>query len=206
MRSDKELDEQYDRTSQAPAWLSYLLEANAITDKECDYLMWRDECEAPVRKRMRIWEAQMESGGGSAIWNAETPEKQLEAVTSQIQYLERETADKPYEIAETIREIGKYRQLLSLRARLRLQLIAPEMMPQEKIDRAREYRLDRLLRDKLKRGFMRCPVHEDDTPSLHVTSYGYCFGCMHSWNSIGWLMDFHSMTFRQAVEHLSSLG
>ena len=204
MRTDKELDELYGRAHKTPGWLSYLLEANAIDDRESEYLIWRDECEAPVEKKMRLWEAQIESAGGLEIYNAETSEEQLIAVTNRIQQIDKETTSQPYEIAETIREICRYRQLVSLRAQLRLELVAPEIMPQWMIDKARAYRLDDLIQDKLKRGFMKCPVHAEDHPSFHVTSYGYCFGCLKSWNSIGWLMDFEKMTFRQAVEYLAN--
>ena len=71
MRTDKDLDELYDRASVAPGWLSYLLEAKTIDDLEAEYLIWRDECDAPVKKRIRIWEAQVESHGGIEVENAE---------------------------------------------------------------------------------------------------------------------------------------
>lgn len=205
MRTDRELDELYDRASQAPGWLSYLLEANAINDLEAEYLVWRDECDAPVKKKIRIWEAQVDSHGGYEVENAETPLEQLEAVSKRIKMIEDKCSGQSYEIAETIREIANYRRLVSLRAQLRMELIPPELMSQEQIDKARAYRLDDLLHGKLVKKFMKCPVHPEKHGSFYVTSFGFCFGCLRSWNSIGWLMDFEKMTFRQAVEHLANL-
>lgn len=205
MRTAKELDELYDRASIAPGWLSYLLEANAVNDQEAEYLIWRDECDAPVKKKIRIWEAQIESHGGLEVENAGTPLEQLEAVTKRIKSMDSKCTGQPYEIAETLREVGNYRRLVSLRAQLRMELIPPELMPQEKIDKARVYRLDDLLKGKLMKKFMNCPVHPEKHGSFYVTSYGFCFGCLRSWNSIGWLMDFEKMTFKQAVEHLASI-
>ncbi len=137
--------------------------------------------------------------------NAETPEEQLVAVTERIKRIEEMSAGQPFEIAEAVRDLGKYRQLVSLRARLRLELTPPECMPQDMIDRARAYRLDDLLAGQLVKKFMKCPVHAEEHGSFYVTSYGYCFGCLRSWNAIGWLMDFEKMTFRQAVERLCGL-
>ena len=79
----KELDELYDRALAQPGWLSYLLDAKAIDDVEADYLIWRDDCAAPVRQKQRIWEAQIESHGGLEIENSETSEEQLAAVTNE---------------------------------------------------------------------------------------------------------------------------
>lgn len=204
MRTDKELDELYERASPHPGWLSYLLDAKAIDDLETDYLIWRDECDAPVKRKMRMWEAQIEADGGLELENAETSEERLTAVTNRIRSLDDKCDGYGYPIAETIREIGRYRQLVSLRAQLRFQLEPPKLMAQELIDKARAYRLDHLLKGQLVRKFMKCPVHPEKHGSFYVTAYGFCFGCLRSWNAIGWLMDFDRMTFRQAVEHLAT--
>lgn len=205
MRTDKELDELYDRASQAPGWLSYLLEARAINDREAEYLIWRDECDAPVKAKIRIWEAQIESHGGIELENAETPLEQLSAVSKRIKSIDALCVGQAYPIAESLRDIGRYRQLVSLRAQLRLELTPPVLMAQEKIDRAREYPLSKLLGKQLVRKFMKCPVHPEKHGSFYVTTFGFCFGCLRSWNSIGWLIDFNHMTFKQAVEYLSTL-
>lgn len=199
------MDELYDRASVVPGWLSYLLDAKAINDDEASYLIWRDECDAPVKKKLRIWEAQIESHGGIELENAETPEEQLMAVTNRIHSIDKKCVGMGYPIAEALREIGRYRQLVSLRAQLRMQLEPPKMMAKELIEKARAYRLDDLLKGKLKKKFMLCPVHGEDHGSFYVTAYGFCFGCLRSWNSIGWLMDFEKMMFKQAVEYLASL-
>lgn len=204
MRTDKELDELYDRASPHPGWLSYLLDAKAIDDSEAEYLIWRDECDAPVKQKLRIWEAQVEANGGIELENAETPEEQLVAVTRRIHSIDRQCVGMGYPIAEALREIGRYRQLVSLRAQLRMELEPPTMMPKELIDRARAYRLDELLRGQLVRKFMKCPVHPEKHGSFYVTAFGFCFGCLRSWNAIGWLMDFQKMTFKQAVEYLAN--
>lgn len=206
MRSDRELDELYDRASVAPGWLSYLLDAKAIDDKEAEYLIWRDECDAPVKQKIRIWEAQIESHGGLEMEFAETPAEQLEACKRRIKLIDERCEGQAYPIAETLREIGRYRQLVSLRAQLSMQLDPPLLMSKDKIDRARDYRLDDLLKGQLVKKFMKCPVHPEKHGSFYVTSFGFCFGCLRSWNAIGWLMDFQKMTFRQAVEHLCLLA
>ena len=205
MRTDRELDELYDRASVAPGWLSYLLDAKAIDDQEAEYLIWRDECDAPVKKRLRIWEAQIESHGGIKVEDAETTTEQLEAVAERIKMIDLRCAGQPYEIAEALRSMVNYRRLVSLRAQLRMELVPPELMSQDSIDKARSYRLDDLIHSKLVRKFMKCPVHPEKHGSFHVTSFGFCFGCLRSWNAIGWLMDFEKMTFKQAVEYLCSL-
>lgn len=205
MRTDKELDELYDRACVAPGWLSYLLDAHAISDKEAEYLIWRDECDAPVKKKIRLWEAQLESYGGIAFENAETSLEQLEAIEKRIKAIDQQCVSQSYPTAEALREIGNYRRLVSLRAQLRMELLPPELMSQEKIDKARAYRLDDLLKGKLSKKFMKCPVHPEKHGSFYVTSFGFCFGCLRSWNAIGWLMDFEKMTFRQAVDHLCLL-
>lgn len=204
MRTDKELDALYDRASPSPGWLSYLLEAHAIDDTEAEYLVWRDECDAPVKKKIRIWEAQIETHGGLELENAETQEEQLIATTRRIQAIDRQCYEQPYPIQEALREIGNYRRLVSLRAQLRMELEPPKFMDQSLIEKARAVRLDELLKGKLVKKFMKCPVHPEDHGSFYVTSFGFCFGCLRSWNSIGWLMDFEKMTFKQAVEYLAN--
>jgi hypothetical protein len=206
MRTDKELDELYERASPHPGWLSYLLDAKAVNDAETEYLVWRDECDAPVKKKIRIWEAQLEAYGGIAFENAETSMEQLQAIDQRIKSIDQKCANQPYPIAEAMREVGNYRRLVSLRAQLRMELMPPELMSQDKIDKARAYPLDELLKGKLVKKFMKCPVHPEKHGSFYVTSYGFCFGCGRSWNAIGWLMDFEKMTFKQAVEHLGLLG
>ena len=204
MRTDRELDELYDRASPHPGWLSYLLDAKAVDDNEAEYLVWLDECDAPVKAKMRIWEAQIEAHGGIDLENAETQEEQLAAATKRIASVDQRCSGQPWEIQQVLREVARYRQLVCLRTQLRLEMDPPKTMPEDMIRKAREYRLDVLLTGRLKKKFMKCPVHPEKHDSFYVTSYGFCFGCLRSWNSIGWLMEFDHMTFRQAVEFLAA--
>lgn len=203
--NEKQLDELYERAHTAPGWLSCLLEAGAINSNDEKYLIWRDECDAETQGCLRTWAAQVERGGGIDMVNAETPSERFEAACRVIETIEKKCLSFTSEIAEAYREMLGYRKFLGLRAVLKLELDSPEMLPEWKVQKAREYRLDELLRSKLKRRFMKCPVHPEKHGSFFVTSFGYCFGCSRSWDAISWLMDFETMTFKGAVEWLSNL-
>ena len=205
MRSEKELDELYDRASPHLGWLSHLLEAKAIHPAEERYLIWRDECDAETRQRLKLWTEQVERSGGIEMVNAETPSERFEAVCKVVQSIEQKCRNLTSEMAEATRDLFGYRKFLNMRAILKLELDGPDLLPEHKLQKAREYRLDDLLKSKLKRRFMKCPVHPEKHGSFFVTSYGYCFGCLRSWDAISWLMDFEGMTFKMAVEHLCNL-
>ena len=53
-----------------------------------------------------------------------------------------------------------------------------------------------------------CPFHDEKTPSFNVNedrqSY-HCFGCEAHGTAIGFLMDYESQTFPEAIEHLASM-
>ena len=52
-----------------------------------------------------------------------------------------------------------------------------------------------------------CPFHGDSTPSFIVTpskNLYHCFGCDAGGGPIDWLMQFHKLSFRAAVERLKS--
>jgi len=52
-----------------------------------------------------------------------------------------------------------------------------------------------------------CPFHEDSEPSLVVTSsknLWHCFGCQCGGGPIDWVMKFHDVSFRRAVEMLEA--
>lgn len=54
-----------------------------------------------------------------------------------------------------------------------------------------------------------CPFHQEKTPSFTVTQdkqFYYCFGCGASGNAIGFIMDYDSLGFREAVEQLAHLS
>lgn len=56
---------------------------------------------------------------------------------------------------------------------------------------------------KLKGNFALCPFHEETQPSFYVKKgFGYCFGCQKSWDTISFIMETKSLSFRQAVELL----
>lgn len=203
MRTERELDELYERASPQLGWLSYLLEAKAITPEEERYLVWRDNSDAETNIRLRIWTEQVERDGGIQLVNAETPEARFEAVSVVIERIEKKVVELPSIIAEAYRQLLGYRKFINLRAVLRLELDPPHALPEWQVQRAREYRLDDLLADRLKRKFMKCPVHPEKHGSFFVTSFGYCFGCCRSWDAISWLQDFERMSFTQAVEFLS---
>ena len=53
----------------------------------------------------------------------------------------------------------------------------------------------------------RCPFHDEKTPSFSVNpdkQFYYCFGCGAGGNALGFLMDYESLDFPQAVENLAS--
>jgi DNA primase len=52
----------------------------------------------------------------------------------------------------------------------------------------------------------RCPFHDEKTPSFSVNpdkQFYYCFGCGAGGNALGFLMDYDSLDFPQAVENLA---
>ena len=53
----------------------------------------------------------------------------------------------------------------------------------------------------------RCPFHDEKTPSFSVNpdkQFYYCFGCGAGGNALGFVMDYESLDFPQAVETLAS--
>lgn len=202
MKTERELDELYERASPNNGWLSALVNAKAICPQEKRYLIWRDNCDAPTQRKLRIWTEQVERNGGIDMVNAETPQERFEEVCKVIQRIEQRVLNFTSDIAMAYRDLFGYHKFLNLRAVLKLEMDGPEMLPEWKLQKAREYRLDDLLKEHLKKRFMKCPVHGEKHGSFFVTSFGYCFGCGRSWDSIGWLQEFDKMTFKQAVEFL----
>ena len=205
MRTDKELDELYELSSPHPGWLSSLIEDGGITHYEEAYLEWRDRNDRVVKDSIRIWEDKMERNGGLAYHDGETPQEKLAGLTAHLDKIDAWCEGRPYPIAEAYRDEMNYKKLLRTRATLRLSLDQPVSMSETDIAKAREVRLDSLLKDKLKRGFMKCPTHPEKHASFYVTSYGYCFGCLRSWNAIDWMVDIEKMRFVDAIKHLLAL-
>lgn len=203
MRIERKLDELYNRVSPHLGWLSYLLEAKAISPQEEAYLVWRDNCDTETKRRLSLWTEQVELSGGIAMVNAETSEERFSAICDVIIRLEQKVLELPSTIAEAYRQFFSYRKFINMRAILRLKLDPPYSIPEHQIQKAREYRLDDLLANKLKRRFMVCPIHPEKHASFFVTSFGYCFGCQRSWDAISWLQEFEGMSFQQTIEFLS---
>lgn len=72
----------------------------------------------------------------------------------------------------------------------------------DQIVRARDFPLEKLLEVKSGTKII-CPNHEDQTASLFIKQYGFCFSCGYHVDSIGWLMR-KGMKFKQAVEALQN--
>lgn len=195
------LDGLYDRAVAAPGWLSHLEVSGPI---DSGYLIWRDDAQAVCEEKLKRWMKQTEFQGGIELANAETQEERIEAVANRIKEIEIRCQSMDPIIAEAYREHLRYRHLVLLRSELRLHLEPKERIPDWKLERARAYRLDDLLAGQLNKKFMVCPVHKEKHGSLHVTHFGFCFGCLRSWDSISWLMEFDGLTFVQAVDRLST--
>lgn len=55
------------------------------------------------------------------------------------------------------------------------------------------------------RGFAKCPFHEEKTPSLSIKNEHYkCFGCGAYGGVIDFIMNYHSIKFRQALVKLDT--
>lgn len=52
-----------------------------------------------------------------------------------------------------------------------------------------------------------CPFHTEKTPSFHITpseNVYYCMGCARGGDAIRWMMEYHSLSFSDAVKTLAS--
>ena len=52
-----------------------------------------------------------------------------------------------------------------------------------------------------------CPFHKEKTPSFTVSQtkqFYYCFGCGVNGSAIGFMMEYHGMSFTDAVQHLAT--
>ena len=69
------------------------------------------------------------------------------------------------------------------------------------IERARSYPLEQLVGLS---GFVKCPYHDDKTPSLWVRNgFGYCFPCQKRVDSIDYVRKTLGLGFKEAVEYLN---
>lgn len=75
----------------------------------------------------------------------------------------------------------------------------------EQIARALEFPFKELIQIN-KAGFTKCPFHKEEIASFYVkNNWGYCFGCLWHGSTIDFLMARDSLSFRQAVQSLSSI-
>lgn len=54
-----------------------------------------------------------------------------------------------------------------------------------------------------------CPFHDEKTPSFTVSQdkqFYYCFGCGASGNTLGFVMDYDRISFREAIDNLAKLA
>lgn len=54
-----------------------------------------------------------------------------------------------------------------------------------------------------------CPFHDDHSPSMFVVPHKqiyHCFSCGAGGNALGFVMNYHKMGFREALEHLAERG
>ena len=95
----------------------------------------------------------------------------------------------------------------------RAQQFLRQMIPPEIIEQVRKTDLLALigkhvvLKQRGREYWGCCPFHTEKTPSFHVTpSKGiyHCFGCASGGDAVKWMMDFHSLSFTEAVETLAS--
>lgn len=72
------------------------------------------------------------------------------------------------------------------------------------IARAKDYPIENLLPEEVKRGRCRCPVHNgDNTMSFSVkNNRGKCFSCGWEGDTIKYVMDTQGLTFPDAVKRL----
>jgi DNA primase len=79
----------------------------------------------------------------------------------------------------------------------------PGKITDNDIERAKSYPFSQLI--ETKRGFAKCPFHQEKTASFYINkkkNYGKCFGCLWCGDTIQFLMDTENITFIQAVKRL----
>lgn len=122
-------------------------------------------------------------------------------------YAVSEARDEPFESRALIlaaRDVsGMERRLARLERELLHRKSPPtgDDLTEAQLERARSRPLTDLL--EAKRGYVKCPFHDDNKPSMWVKGgFGWCFVCAKGIDSIGYLMQFRGLKFREAVEAL----
>lgn len=104
---------------------------------------------------------------------------------------------------ESLRNGGDEKERMKLATEFRYRYEGKALSP-DQIEQARQVPLEKFI--EVKRGFARCPFHNEKTASLHITKNLYhCFGCTKSGNSITYCIEAQGMSFKQAVAYLLSL-
>lgn len=202
-----------------PAWLQRLSEIFAF-DAESESILER--LDSARRRAIKELEAAWHDSRKNLLkpepesteWAKERRKEFLDAETAQLgqevsktysEYEQSSRADEPLvDRLLILHGVDQKEKVLSQRLR-ELQSITHcsdgKGIDQSKIDRAREYPLDRLV--EAVKGFIICPLHQDSKPSMWIKNgFGYCFVCTGSLDSIGYLMKVKGLTFPAAVEAL----
>ena len=75
------------------------------------------------------------------------------------------------------------------------------------IERAKEYPIERLLPNQVRRGMTLCPFHEDRHPSMSIKNNRVrCFSCNKTWDTIALVMELRGYEFIEAVKYLTQIG
>ena len=71
------------------------------------------------------------------------------------------------------------------------------------IEAARAYPIEDLI-EGIQRGRVRCPFHNDKTPSMQIkNNKAYCYGaCKETWDSVSFLQKKDGISFTEAVKRL----
>ena len=79
----------------------------------------------------------------------------------------------------------------------------PGRITDNDIENAKSYPFSQLI--ETKRGFCKCPFHNEDTPSFYINkkkNYGKCFGCGWCGDTIAFIMATENIDFIKAVKRL----
>lgn len=75
------------------------------------------------------------------------------------------------------------------------------LITNENIQKAKEYPIENMLTEEVKRGMARCPLHEDKTASFQIKKNNtfVCYGCNAFGDSLDLYMKLNNRTFLEAV-------
>lgn len=93
-----------------------------------------------------------------------------------------------------------------------LKIIGEYKRKYEKVDsisesdiiRARETAMEKFI--EVRKGFSRCPFHQEKTPSFHVKdNLFFCFGCGKGGDTITFVMEKFGLSFKEAIKYINDL-